>query len=179
MTGTRRITLFASLSLVVAAALSVTACGGGREATAMSAAATTSGGGSATVRVHDSGIGEILVDARGRTLYLFKADSDTVSACDGACAAAWPPLLAHGNPRVAGGVNVSLVSTIQRRGGARQLTYNGHPLYLFADDQKPGDVNGEGVTAFGAPWYALSPAGNQISGSRSGALAGSPSGSGY
>jgi hypothetical protein len=71
-----------------------------------------------------------------------------------------------------------LVSTIQRPGGARQLTYNGHPLYLFADDQKPGDVNGEGVTAFGAAWYALSPAGNQISRSGSGALAGSPSGSG-
>jgi predicted lipoprotein with Yx(FWY)xxD motif len=85
-----------------------------------------------------------------------------VSACDGACAAAWPPLLAHGNPRVAGGANLSLLSTIQRTGGARQLAYNGHPLYLYTGDQNPGDVNGQGVTAFGAPWYALSSNGRQV-----------------
>jgi predicted lipoprotein with Yx(FWY)xxD motif len=122
-----------------------------------------------------------LVDAQGRTLYLFKADSPVASACEGACAAAWPPLLAHGNPSVDGGANGSLVSTIQRPTGAIQLTYNGHPLYVYVADRKPGDVNGEGVTAFGAPWYALSPAGNEVSGSQSGSGAGtsSPVASGY
>ena len=104
-----------------------------------------------------------------------------MSACDGACAAAWPPLLAHRRPSVASGLEPSLVSTILRPGGARQLTYHGHPLYLFVLDTKPGEVNGEGVTAFGAPWYALSPAGNQVSGSAfgSGTVAGPPGGSGY
>ena len=129
----------------------------------------------------NSGVGKIVVDAQGRTLYLFKADSGTMSACDGACAAAWPPLLAHDNPSVAGGVNPSLLSTIQRPGGTRQLTYHGHPLYLFVRDSKPGEVNGEGVTAFGAPWYALSAAGNEVSGLRSASGAGtsSPVASGY
>ena len=166
MTHTRRTSLLASLSLMILVALTVAACGGGG-ANASPAIAPASSGSPPTVRVENSALGEILVDMQGRTLYLFKADSGRVSACDGACAAAWPPLLAHGNPRVAGGANVSLVSTIQRSSGARQLAYNGHPLYLYAGDQKPGDVNGQGVTAFGAPWYALSPAGNQVTSSSS------------
>jgi predicted lipoprotein with Yx(FWY)xxD motif len=115
------------------------------------------------VHVRNTGLGEILVNAQGRTLYLFKADSGGASACEGACAAAWPPLLVHGNRSVASGTNASLVSTIRRPTGALQLTYNGHPLYLYVADHKPGDVNGQGVTAFGAPWYVLSPAGNQVS----------------
>jgi predicted lipoprotein with Yx(FWY)xxD motif len=162
MTGSRRINLFISLSLLVVAALAIAACGGGGSATATSAAATTSGGRSATVTVGNSALGKILVDAQGRTLYLFKADSGSVSACGGACAVAWPPLLVRGNPIVGGGADRSLVATIQRPSGARQLTYDGHPLYRFVDDQKPGEVNGEAVTAFGAPWYALSAAGDQF-----------------
>jgi predicted lipoprotein with Yx(FWY)xxD motif len=162
-------------------ALAAAACGGGGGASASPATAGGSGGSSPTVRVENSGLGEILVNAHGRTLYLFKADSSRVSACEGACAAAWPPLLEHGNPRVAGGANISLLSTIQRSKGAHQLAYNGHPLYLYAGDQTPGDVNGQGVTAFGAPWYALSPTGNQVTSSPSGSdpAAGSPGGFGY
>ena len=125
----------------------------------------TSDARAAAVLVRNTSLGGILVDAQGRTLYLFKADSAVASACDGACAGAWPPLLAHCNLSVAGGAKASLISTIQRPTGALQLTYNGHPLYLYVADHKPGDVNGEGVTAFGAPWYALSPAGNQVSSS--------------
>jgi predicted lipoprotein with Yx(FWY)xxD motif len=181
MTGNRRISLLTSLSLTIVSALTVAACGGGGGANASSATAARSSGSSPTVGVENSGLGEVLVDTQGRTLYLFKADSRSASACEGACAAAWPPLLAHGNPSVGGGANASLVSTIQRPTGALQLTYSGHPLYLFAGDQKPGDVNGQGVTAFGAPWYAVSPAGSQVttapSGSGSGAS--SPGGFGY
>ena len=180
MTGSRPISVLTSLSLVIVVALTVAACGGSG-GNASSATVTTASGSATTIRVQGSGLGKILVDAHGRSLYLFKADSPGVSACDGACAAAWPPLLAHGKPIVAGGLSPSLVSTIQRPGGARQLTYNGHPLYLFVDDQKPGDVHGEGVNAFGALWYALSPAGDQVSGSSSGSGAGasSPVASGY
>ena len=180
MTGSRPISVLTSLSLVIVVALTVAACGGSG-GNASSATVTTASGSATTIRVQGSGLGKILVDAHGRSLYLFKADSPDVSACDGACAAAWPPLLAHGKPIVADGLSPSLVSTIQRPGGARQLTFNGHPLYVFVADQKPGDVHGEGVTAFGALWYALSPAGNQVSGAQSSSGAGmsSPIASGY
>jgi predicted lipoprotein with Yx(FWY)xxD motif len=162
-------------------AFTIAACGGGGSATATSATATTSVERSATVSVGNSALGQILVDTQGRTLYLFKADSPRVSACGGACAVAWPPLLVRGNPIVVGGADRSLVATIQRPSGARQLTYDGHPLYRFVDDQKPGDVNGEGVTAFGASWYALSRAGDQVAQppSASGVGASSPGGLGY
>jgi predicted lipoprotein with Yx(FWY)xxD motif len=147
---------------MILVAVTVAACGGSGGAKASTTTAATSSARPPTVRVENSALGEILVDTQGRTLYLFKADSHGVSACDGACAAAWPPLLARGKPRVADGASVSLLSTIERTGGARQLVYNGHPLYLYVGDQKPGDVNGQGVTAFGAPWYALSPTGSQV-----------------
>jgi predicted lipoprotein with Yx(FWY)xxD motif len=61
-----------------------------------------------------------------------------------------------------------MVGTTKRSDGTSQITYNGHPLYLFEGDHKPGDTNGEGVNAFGANWYAVSPAGNLVSGSSSG-----------
>jgi predicted lipoprotein with Yx(FWY)xxD motif len=181
MIGSRRTAFITSL-LAIASALAVAACGGTGRATTGSATGTISVARSAAVHVRNTGLGEILVDAQGRTLYLFKADSRGASACEGACAAAWPPLLAHGGSSVAGGANASLISTIQRPTGALQLTYNGHPLYLYVADHKPGDVNGEGVTAFGAPWYVLSPAGNQVTSSSSsvtGTATSSPVASGY
>jgi predicted lipoprotein with Yx(FWY)xxD motif len=104
-----------------------------------------------------------LVDSQGRTLYLFKADRGTNSACTGACATAWPPLIAHGNPTVGGGASASLLGTAKRTDGTQQVTYNGHPLYLFVSDQSPGDVSGQGVTAFGASWFVLSTVGKQVS----------------
>lgn len=181
MAGSGRIDLFISLSLLVVAAVAIAAFGGAGSATATSAAATRSGEGSATVSVRNSALGRILVDAQGRTLYLFKADSGSVSACDGACAVAWPPLLVRGNPIVGGGADRSLVATIHGPSGARQLTYDGHPLYRFVDDQKPGEVNGDGVTAFGASWYGLSPAGDEVAPAFSarGAGASSSGGLGY
>jgi Secreted repeat of unknown function len=73
-----------------------------------------------------------------------------------------------------------MVSTTSRADGKPQVTYNGHPLYLYEGDQKPGDTNGQGLTAFGAAWYALSPAGDQVSGTAasSGGSASSSGGSG-
>jgi predicted lipoprotein with Yx(FWY)xxD motif len=111
----------------------------------------------------------------GHTLYLFLADSGTTSACGGACAAAWPPLRTNSQPTVGAEADASLVGTTSRSDGGPQVTYNGHPVYLFVHDQKPGDTNGEGVNAFGASWYALSPAGRQITGP---AALGGPSSSG-
>jgi predicted lipoprotein with Yx(FWY)xxD motif len=131
--------------------------------------------------VGKTGLGTILVDSQGRTLYLFKKDSGTTSACTGACAGAWPPLRANGKPTVGSGVSASKIGTTARSDGKPQVTYNGHPLYLFVKDTKPGDTNGQGVTAFGAGWFALTAAGNQASGqtSSSGGGGSSSGGGGY
>jgi predicted lipoprotein with Yx(FWY)xxD motif len=102
------------------------------------------------------------------------------SACFGACASDWPPLRASGKPTVSSGANASMVGTTTRSDGKPQVTYNGHPLYLYTGDQKPGDTNGEGLTPFGGGWFALSPAGNQVSGQASSSGGGtSSSGGGY
>src|SRR5205807_5535968 len=90
------------------------------------------------------------------------------------CATAWPPLLANGTPTGGTGVTASKLGTITRSGGSRQVTYNGHPVYLYAGDKKPGDVNGQGVTAFGAARYAVSPTGRQITRQLTGSPAGTP-----
>ena len=122
---------------------------------------------SATVSVGGSSLGQILVDANGKSLYLFEADSGTQSTCSGACAQAWPPLTTNGAPKAASTASPSLLGTTTRSDGTMQVTYSGHPLYYFAGDNKPGDTNGEGSTAFGAGWDVLSPTGSKIEGSSS------------
>ena len=117
-----------------------------------------------TVNVRGSSLGRILVDSSGRTLYLFKKDSAHRSGCVGACATFWPPLRANGKPTVGSGASAAKVGTIKRSDGKPQVTYNGHPLYTFVKDKKPGQTNGEDVSAFGARWFTVSPAGKQISG---------------
>jgi predicted lipoprotein with Yx(FWY)xxD motif len=177
MTRRRTITFLASAAVIPLLTLAVAACGGGGAATA--ATPKTSTGAVATVGVSNSSLGSILVNSGGRTLYLFKADSGTMSACSGACATAWPPLLATGNPTAGKGLTASKLGTITRSDGTRQVTYNAHPVYLFVKDKKPGDVTGQGVTAFGAAWFALSPSGNQISAAPASTSSGGSSGGGY
>jgi predicted lipoprotein with Yx(FWY)xxD motif len=176
MTRSRPITFLASAAVIPLVALAVAACGGGGGGAATAATPKTSSGKSATVGVANSSLGSILVNASGRTLYLFKADVGTKSACTGACATAWPPLLATGTPTAGSGLTASKLGTITRPGGKRQVTYNGHPLYLFIQDQKPGQTTGQGVTAFGAAWFALTPSGNQASSPASSSGGGSVSG---
>jgi predicted lipoprotein with Yx(FWY)xxD motif len=115
-----------------------------------------------TVAVGSSGLGNILVDSQGRTVYMFGADSGETSACTGACAAAWPPVQATGTPMAGDGANAALVATTSRSDGANQVIYNGHPLYTFVGDHQAGDTNGQGRVAFGGSWSALSPAGVPI-----------------
>jgi predicted lipoprotein with Yx(FWY)xxD motif len=154
-------------------------CGGGGATAASSAPPKTASGQAATVGISNTGIGQILVNSQGRTLYLFKADKGTKSACTGACAGAWPPLLAKGKPTLGTGVNASLISTAARPEGTTQLAYNGHPLYLFVKDQKAGETNGQGVSAFGASWFALSSAGNQVTAQPSSSSTSGGGGLGY
>jgi predicted lipoprotein with Yx(FWY)xxD motif len=129
-------------------------------------AATNSQG--ARVSTASSSLGKIIVDGRGRTLYLFEKDTRGHSACSGTCAMYWPPLITHGKPIAGHGLKKSLLGTIRRANGARQVTYAGHPLYLYALDTKAGQTNGEGLQDFGAGWDALSAAGKKIEGGSDG-----------
>lgn len=118
--------------------------------------------GGASVALANSNLGKILVDGKGRTLYLFEADQGTASTCDGACASAWPPLTTAGRPIAGSGVSASKLATAKRSDGTTAVTYNGHPLYTFAGDSAPGQATGQGSDGFGAEWYVLSAAGNAI-----------------
>ncbi|HEX3540217.1 MAG TPA: hypothetical protein VHT75_07190 [Acidimicrobiales bacterium] len=170
----KRLTLLTAA--IPAIALAAVACsGGGGGAKAISAAPTTPSGQPATVGVTSTALGQILVNSNGRTLYLFQGDSGTTSNCSGACASAWPPLRVGGAASVGSGANASLLGSTPRSDGAAQVTYNGHPVYLFIKDQKAGDTNGQGANAFGALWYALTPAGSAVTSVPS---SGSPSGGG-
>jgi len=163
MNRNRPLILLAGAAAAPLIAMSVAACGGGSSgASASPTPPTTTAGQPATVGVARTGLGQILVDSQGRTLYLFQKDTGTTSNCTGACATAWPPLRATGQPAVGRGANAALLGTTPRTDGGPQVTYNGHPVYLFSQDQKPGETNGEGVSAFGASWFALSPTGNQV-----------------
>ena len=175
MTRSRPITFLSGTAVISTLALAVAACGGGGAATATSPPKTSSGA-SATVGAANSSLGSILVNSNGRTVYLFKADSGTKSACAGACATAWPPLLATGTPTAGTGLSASKLGTTTRSDGSHQVTYNGHPLYLFVKDTKAGRTNGQGVTAFGASWFALTPSGVQASSPPSRSVGGASSG---
>jgi predicted lipoprotein with Yx(FWY)xxD motif len=104
-----------------------------------------------------SEVGQILVDEEGMTLYYFQKDQkgSGKSKCEGACAAAWPPLLTEGKPEATTGVKTAMLGTIKRQDGTTQVTYAGWPLYTFVEDKKPGEDNGTDSKAFGASWYPL------------------------
>lgn len=152
-----------TLVLTAISAIAIAACGGGHSrSSASTAKASVSGVKTHTIEAASTSLGNILVDARGQTLYLFQADTSTKSECSGACAIAWPPLRAR-RETSATGVQRSIVGAIKRSDGTLQVTYNGHPLYLFSGDHHPGDVSGQDSTAFGARWFVVSPRGDAIS----------------
>jgi predicted lipoprotein with Yx(FWY)xxD motif len=104
-----------------------------------------------------SGVGKVLVDPKGMTLYYFQKDQkgSGQSKCEGPCASAWPPLTTGGTPEAKGGVKSAMLGTIKRSDGTLQVTYAGWPLYTFVEDKKPGEDNGTDSKAFGASWYPL------------------------
>jgi predicted lipoprotein with Yx(FWY)xxD motif len=116
----------------------------------------------ATIKVRTVSLGKILVDSRGRTLYLFEKDKHDKSACYGQCAKFWPPVLTSGKAAAGTGAKASLLGTTKRRNGTEQVTYAGHPLYRFLEDKRPGQTKGEGTKFFGAEWYVLAPNGKKI-----------------
>jgi predicted lipoprotein with Yx(FWY)xxD motif len=104
-----------------------------------------------------AGVGKVLVDSEGMTLYYFQKDQkgSGKSKCEGACAEAWPPLTTEGKAEAMSGVKSAMLGTIKRDDGTTQVTYAGWPLYTFVEDKKSGEDNGTDSKAFGASWYPL------------------------
>ena len=128
----------------------------------IASASPSSAGTGATVATAGSTLGRILVDKRGRTLYLFEKDKSGMSACYGSCAKYWPPILTRGKPFAGTGVKAKLLGVTRRKNGTRQVTYAGHPLYRYVADTRAGQTTGEGSTLFGAGWDAVAPSGKKI-----------------
>jgi predicted lipoprotein with Yx(FWY)xxD motif len=146
---------FARAALLAALTVALAACGGTDDGsgTAATAAPTTTAAqetNGATVAVATSKLGDILVDADGRTLYAFTKDTGDQSACSGQCATNWPALT--GTATAGTGAQAALLSTSKQANGSTQVTYGGQPLYHFAGDAKPGDTNGQGV---GKVWFVV------------------------
>jgi predicted lipoprotein with Yx(FWY)xxD motif len=164
MTGKKATTPLATAAMFVAMTFAALSCGGGTDATGSPDPPRTEEGRPATVGVKsDKVLGRIIDDAHGRTLYLFEKDTGTNSTCAAACASVWPPLRADGRPVPGTGATAAL-GAAKRSDGIPQVTYNGHPLYTYTGDRTAGDTNGQGLTAFGGAWFALSPAGIGVSG---------------
>ena len=117
----RLITLPAAGALLVLAALAVAGCGGGGSSSASSGPPKTASGAAATVGVSNEGLGNILVNSKGRTLYLFTRDSGTMSECSGSCAVNWPPVRATAKPTIGSGANADATSSICFSWFARQV----------------------------------------------------------
>jgi predicted lipoprotein with Yx(FWY)xxD motif len=151
---------FVAAALLAAFTLALAACGGSEEegsGTAATAAPTTAAANGTTVAVASRSLGNILVDAEGRTLYAFTKDQGDQSACSGQCADNWPALT---GPAAAGnGVQAGLLSSAVQADGSSQVTYGGKPLYYFAGDAKAGDANGQGV---GGVWFAVTADGELV-----------------
>ena len=167
---------FSLAALAVAGALVLAACGGSSTSSssgsgstpspgpAKPGASTTSNspGAASVVGTKTSSLGTFLVDGNGRALYLWEADAGSKSSCSGACAQAWPPLTATTTPKATGAVKASLLGTIKRADGSREVTYAGHPLYTFAGDTRAGQTTGQGSNGFGAPWWVVTPGGQAL-----------------
>ena len=131
-------------------------------ALAFSAPAMSSGSADrATVTVRGSDFGRILFDGRGFVLYAFTKDRGR-SACTGACARAWPPYVVETQPNAGAGITASLLGTIRRGNGSRQVTYAGKPLYYYVGDREPLQVLCQNVREFGGLWLVVRPTGATV-----------------
>ena len=168
----RKITLFIAAASLSAAVL-VSAAFGDTSATAPARAPKGT-----LVALGKTALGKVLVDARGRTLYLFEKDKRSRSACYGACATYWPPLVSTAKPQAARGVRASLLGLTKRTDGKRQVTYAGHPLYTFSLDTRAGQTSGQGLTDFGGSWNAVAASGRAVKSTASSGGSGSDGGYG-
>ena len=172
--------VLAGLAAACGAATGPGSSGSSSPTPSASAPAPAGSGGAATVHEATVGVGgtstTVLTDSRGRTLYYLTSDTAAQVKCTGGCAQAWPPLLSSGTPQSMGSLPGKLAVTSDPNGS--QVTYNGHPLYLYAADSAAGQATGEGIKALGGVWHVATPALAAGAGS-SGGSGGTPSGGGY
>jgi predicted lipoprotein with Yx(FWY)xxD motif len=116
-----------------------------------------------TLTARSSSFGKVVFDGRGFVLYVFTKDR-RVSACGGACAKAWPPYVVRGGVRAGLGVKASLLGTVRRANGSRQVTYAGRPLYFYVGDRKPGQILCQNASEFGGLWLIVRPSGKLVRG---------------
>jgi predicted lipoprotein with Yx(FWY)xxD motif len=149
--------------LLLAGALASAACAT-TLASAQQAPQTARAGRAAVVTVRHTRLGQILSTSSGFTLYEFTRDRANRNSCVSisGCSETWPPLQTSGRPSAGAGVKASLLSTIRLSTGVTQVTYGGHPLYMYSGDSGPGDTSYVGARAFGGTWYALNAAGQAV-----------------
>ena len=159
----RVITALGSLAVLgLAACGSTTTAGSSPASSGSGGAATSSPAAAGALAVRTTSLGPVLVDARGRTVYLLTADSPGHSSCASSCLRYWPAVPAGAStPTSLPGISATIGTTATMAGG-KALTAGGWPLYTFVQDSKPGDVTGQGVKSFGGTWYAVSPAGKPV-----------------
>jgi predicted lipoprotein with Yx(FWY)xxD motif len=164
--------------LAIAGAMLLSACADKTDASSGSGGSGGSSGGTDSVTISTtsiSGLGDVLVDGDGMTLYYLKTETPGKIMCSGSCADAWPPLLLPSGETAAtagSGVDASKLGTIERPDGGTQVTYDGQALYLFAGDQS-GQATGQGVGGF----FAVTTSGSGASGATG--ATGSSGGGGY
>jgi predicted lipoprotein with Yx(FWY)xxD motif len=116
-----------------------------------------------TLTAHSSRFGQIVFDGRGFVLYAFTKDRrGGASRCSGACAKAWPPYVVRGALRAGRGVKASLLGTVRRADGSRQVTYAGRLLYFYEGDRSPGQILCQNVSEFGGLWLVQRPSGKLV-----------------
>src|SRR5881392_3621326 len=141
---------------LLAAAVAATALGSAAPAVVAQPRAMHPAG--AKIIAHSSRYGTVIFTGQNRSIYLFARDHGK-STCYGACAKAWPPVLTKGKPVAGAGVKASLLGTVRRKDGSKQVTYAGHPLYRFVKDTKAFQITCQNVSNFGAKWLVVTPAG--------------------
>jgi predicted lipoprotein with Yx(FWY)xxD motif len=173
-----------SVGAVAVAALAA-GCGSSGSSSGSSPSSPTAGervpgpsGSSTGLHTENSPYGQILVNGSGRTLYLLTADNGSQSSCYAECASIWPPDTQAG-AATGGKADSAKVGTTTRTDNSQQVTYNGHPLYTYAQDSKSGDVNGQGLNTFGGTWYVVGPDGNPVTGTPSPSTGSGGGGGGY
>src|SRR4029077_6369805 len=146
------------LAVVLAGAASAAA-----GASAQSGLARGHAGRFTTVELRHTSLGKVLATASGFTLYEFTRDRPRTNSCAAiaGCPETWPALQVSGRPTAGPGVKASLLSTI-KSGGKSQVTYAGHPLYIYSGDSGPGETFYVGASVFGEKWYAVISAGHAV-----------------
>lgn len=157
--------LTVTTSTLAAMGIVLASCGSGQGAGG-NGSATTSGAKSSstsfTVGTSKlSGVGTVLVDHAGRTLYAFAPDKQQKPTCTGTCASVWPPLTTSANPVAGPGTSRSLLGTVKDGNGKMQVTYDHWPLYTYVGDQT-GKANGQGLLSFGGKWWTIDAQGHLV-----------------